>query len=295
MTPTLRRALLAAVTLLLPAVAGAQTRDITGRVTQIGTDLPLADVTVSVVGAQIGALTNDNGEFRIRVPDGEVLLAARQIGYKRVTTRVPAGQNTVNFELDKDALQLEGVTVTGQATSVDRRVAATAVASVNSTELNRVPARSVESNLAGKVAGARISENSGAPGGGAQIQIRGATSVLGQSDPLYVVDGVIISNASNSSGASSITRAGGSSASTQDQVVNRLADINPNDIENIEVLKSAAASAIYGSRATNGVVVITTKRGKAGKTTFNVTQRVGTQAMQRSLSSAHASLPRWPM
>ncbi len=285
MALTLRRALLAAVPLLLPLIAGAQSRDITGRVTQIGTDVPLAEVTVSIVGQQIGTLTNERGEFRLRVPSGEVVVAARQIGFKRVTARVPDGQSTVNFQLEKDVLQLEGVTVTGQATSVDRRVAATAVASVNTAELNRVPARSVESNLAGKVAGARISENSGAPGGGAQIQIRGATSVLGQGDPLYVVDGVIISNASNSSGGSSITRAGGSSASTQDQVVNRLADLNPNDIENIEVLKSAAASAIYGSRATNGVVVITTKRGKAGKATWNVTQRIGTQALQRSLSS----------
>lgn len=281
----LRPAFLVAVSLFLPIIAGAQTREITGKVTQLGTDAPLTEVTVSVVGQQIGTLTNEQGEFRIRVPSGEIVLAARQIGFKRVTARVAAGQTSVTFQLERDALQLEGVTVTGQATSVDRRVAATAVAAVSGAELNRVPARSVESNLAGKVAGARISENSGAPGGGAQIQIRGATSVLGQGDPLYVVDGVIISNASNSSGGSSITRAGGSSASTQDQVVNRLADLNPNDIESIEVLKSAAASAIYGSRATNGVVVITTKRGKAGKTSWNVTQRLGTQALQRSLSS----------
>ena len=203
----LRRALVAAVPLLLPLAAGAQSRDITGRVTQAGTEVPLAEVTVSVVGQTIGTLTNERGEFRLRVPVGDIVLAARQIGYRRVTARVTADQSTVNFQLERDVLQLEGVTVTGQATTTDRRVAATAVATVSSAELNRVPARSVESNLAGKVAGARIFENSGAPGGGAQIQIRGATSVLGQGDPLYVVDGVIISNASNSSGGSSITRA----------------------------------------------------------------------------------------
>ncbi len=180
-------------------------------------------------------------------------------------------------------LQLEGVTVTGQATTVDRRSAATAVAAVNTEELNRVPARSIEGNLAGKVAGARFFENSGAPGGGAQIQIRGATSVLGVGDPLYVVDGVIISNANVSSGGSAVTRASGSLGSSQDQVVNRLADLNPNDIETIEVLKSAAASAIYGSRATNGVVVITTKRGKQGRATWNVTSRVSTSQAQRLL------------
>ncbi|MEP6779975.1 MAG: TonB-dependent receptor plug domain-containing protein, partial [Gemmatimonadaceae bacterium] len=187
--------------------------------------------------------------------------------------------------LERDVLELEGVSVTGQATTVDRSAAATAVATVSSDELNRVPARSIESNLAGKVAGARIFENSGAPGGGSQIQIRGATSVLGQGDPLYVVDGVIISNAGISSGSASISRAAGSTGSSQDQVVNRLADLNPNDVESIEVLKSAAASAIYGSRATNGVVVITTKRGKQGRNTFSITQRVGTQSLQKNLKS----------
>lgn len=275
----------AAATLVasLPLTAEAQTRDITGKVTQIGTGQPIPDVTISILGQQVGVRTNDRGEYRIRVPSSEVTILARQLGYKRQTKVLAANENTADFVLERDVLQLEGVTVTGQATTVDRRSAATAVATVNTLELNRVPARSIESNLAGKVAGARMFENGGAPGGGAQIQIRGATSVLGQGDPLYVVDGVIISNAGVSSGQSAITRASGSTGSSQDQVVNRLADINPNDIENIEVLKSAAASAIYGSRATNGVVVITTKKGKAGQTRFNVTQRVGTQQLTRSL------------
>lgn len=277
----------AAVVALLPLSAEAQTRDISGKVTMEGTGQPIADVTVSIVGQQVGVRTNERGEYRLRVPSSEVLVLARTLGYKRQTKRLGPGENTADFVLEKDILQLEGVTVTGVATTTDRRVAATAVSSVNSQELNRVPARSVESNLAGKVAGARMFENSGAPGGGAQIQIRGATSVLAQGDPLYVVDGVIISNATISSGASSVTRASGSTGSSQDQVVNRLADLNPNDIENIEVLKSAAASAIYGSRATNGVVVITTKRGKQGRASWNVTQRVGSQSMLKNLSSRH--------
>jgi TonB-linked SusC/RagA family outer membrane protein len=275
----------AAVVALLPFRADAQTRDISGKVTQAGTGQPIVDVTVSIVGQQVGVRTNERGEFRMRVPSGEVLVLARQLGYKRQTIRLGASENTANFVLEKDVLQLEGVTVTGQATTTDRKVAATAVATVNTAELNRVPARSIESNLAGKVAGARMFDNSGAPGGGAQIQIRGATSILGQGDPLYVVDGIIVSNASISSGASSVTRASGSTGSSQDQVVNRLADLNPNDIENIEVLKSAAATAIYGSRATNGVVVITTKRGKQGRASWNVVQRVGSQSQLKNLSS----------
>lgn len=273
----------AAVVALLPFRVDAQARDITGKVTMAGSGQPIADVTVGILGQQVGVRTNERGEYRLRVPAGEVTILARQLGYKRATARVGPTEATANFSLEKDVLQLEGVTVTGQATTTDRRVAATAVASVNTAELNRVPARSLEGSLAGKVAGARMFENSGAPGGGAQIQIRGATSVLGSGDPLYVVDGVIISNASISSGSSSITRASGSTGSTQDQVVNRLADLNPNDIENIEVLKSAAASAIYGSRATNGVVVITTKRGKQGKASWNIVQRMGTQQAQRLL------------
>lgn len=277
--------LLAAVALVaaVPFSAHAQTRDVTGKVTMTGTGTPLPDITVGIVGQQVGVRTNERGEYRIRVAQGEVSLLARGLGYKRQTIRLAANENTANFTLEKDVLQLEGVTVTGAATTTDRRVAATAVATVNAAELNRVPARSLEGNLAGKVAGARISDNSGAPGGGAQIQIRGATSVLGQGDPLYVVDGVIISNAGISSGASAITRASGTTGSNQDQVVNRLADLNPNDIENIEVLKSAAATAIYGSRATNGVVVITTKKGASGQTRWNLTQRVGTQQLMRSL------------
>lgn len=273
----------AALVASLPLTAEAQTREITGKVTQIGTGQPIPDVTISILGQQVGVRTNDRGEYRIRVPSTEVTILARQLGYKRQTKVMAANDNAADFVLERDVLQLEGVTVTGQATTVDRRSAATAVAVVSSLELNRVPARSIESNLAGKVAGARIFENSGAPGGGAQIQIRGATSVLGQGDPLYVVDGVIVSNGGFSSGQSAITRASGSTGSSQDQVVNRLADLNPNDVESIEVLKSAAASAIYGSRATNGVVVITTKKGKVGATRFNVTQRVGTQQLTRSL------------
>ncbi len=175
---------------------------------------------MSIVGQQVGVRTNERGEYRLRVPSSEVLVLARQLGFKRQTRRLGPGETSADFVLERDVLQLEGVTVTGVATTTDRRVAATAVATVSTAELNRVPARSIESNLAGKVAGARMFENSGAPGGGAQIQIRGATSVLGQGDPLYVVDGIIVSNASISSGASSVTRAGGSLSSSQDQVVN---------------------------------------------------------------------------
>ena len=277
----------AALLAALPATSQAQNREVTGKVTVTGTNAGLPDATVSVLGQQAGVRTNEQGVFKLRVPAGDVTVMARAIGYKRSSVRVTANQSTADFVLEKDVLQLEGVVVTGQATTVDKRNASTAISSVSTEELNRSPAKSLEGNLAGKVTGARIFENSGVPGGGAQIQIRGATSVLGQGDPLYVIDGILVSNTNQPGSLNSVTRAGGSVGGSQDQVVNRLADINPNDIESIEVLKSAAASAIYGSRATNGVVVITTKRGKAGTTRFGVTQRLGSSTATRLLGSRH--------
>ena len=278
---------LAAVLAFVPIPLLAQAREITGKVTQAGTGTPVTEATIGILGAQLGVRTNERGEYRLKVPAGDIQILARAIGYKRQTRLVPSSQSTADFQLEKDVLQLEGVTVTGQATTVDKRNASTAIASVSAEELVVAPAKSLEGNLAGKVVGASIFENSGVPGGGMQVQIRGATSILGQGDPLYVVDGVLVSNQSISGGLASISRSSGSTTSTQDQTVNRLADINPNDIENIEVLKSAAATAIYGSRATNGVVVITTKKGRAGATRYNVTQRVGSQQATRLLGSRH--------
>jgi len=287
-----RRTLASAVLLLLalaPATLAAQTREITGKVTQAGTGTPVTEATVGIVGAQLGVRTNDQGVYRLRATAGDVMILVRAIGFKRQTLRVAASQNSADFTLEKDVLQLEGVTVTGQATTVDKRNASTAIATVSAEELMVAPAKSIEGNLSGKVVGAAVFENSGTPGGGMQVQIRGATSILGQGDPLYVIDGVIVSNQSIQGGLTAITRSGGSTSSSQDQTVNRLADLNPNDVENIEVLKSAAATAIYGSRATNGVVVITTKRGKAGAPKYNITQRVGQSRATRLLGSRHFS------
>jgi TonB-linked SusC/RagA family outer membrane protein len=155
---------------------------------------------------------------------------------------------------------------------------------VSSEALQRVPAPSLESALQGKVIGASINMNNGAPGGGGQIQIRGASSLIGRIEPLIVVDGVAISNAVRSNQMAVIT---GSLNKGEENGTNRLADINPNDIESVEVLKSAAASAIYGSQATNGVVVITTKRGREGSPSFNFTQRVGASSLIRKRGSRH--------
>jgi TonB-dependent SusC/RagA subfamily outer membrane receptor len=159
------------------------------------------------------------------------------------------------------------------------------VASVTAQELVRTPTVSVEAAMAGKIAGADIQSNSGAPGGGMQVQLRGPSSIIAAATPLYVVDGVIVSDAAIAPGTNAITRASGSAgiATRQDNPTNRIADINPNDIENIEILKGAAASAIYGSKASNGVILITTKRGRVGAPQFSITQRLGWSALSNTL------------
>ena len=276
---------------LVPAIAGAQNREVTGKVTRTIGDVPVAGATIVEIGGQGVAQSGNDGTFRISVGPGDVRLLVRAIGFQRKEVAASASTSSVNVALDEDPFKLEAVVVTGQATTLERRNATTATVQVSSADLNRAPAQALEQALQGKVPGATISMNSGAPGGGGQVQIRGATSILGQGQPLFVVDGVIISNDAISDGANSVTGAGSRTSSAgigsnQDALVNRLADLNPDEIESIEVLKSAAATAMYGSRATNGVVVIRTKRGAPGTTPqFNLTSRIGRSVAYRLLGT----------
>jgi len=284
----LRRTLfgVAAALVLASTFAGAQqTRTITGRVVAEGGSEPLSGATIQVVGTQLGALTTDDGRYRISAPDGALQLSVRRIGFKRRTVDVPADRNTVDIALERDALKLEELVITGQGTAVARQNLANDVASVTAEALTKVQTTSFEGALQGKVPGANIQMNSGAPGGGGQVQIRGITSINGSSDPLWVVDGVIVSNDVLNPGVTSVTRSSGLQPVNQDNGVNRIADLNLNDIERIEVLKGASASSIYGARAANGVIVITTKRGTAGPPRFNITQRAGSFQQLRTLGS----------
>ncbi len=209
------------------------------------------------------------------------------IGYGAKDVPIAADQSELRIRLTRDLLQLEEVVVSGQATAVERRNLANAVATVGGEDVNRVSAQSVEHALQGKVAGAVISTNSGAPGGGVQVRLRGVTSINAASEPLYVVDGVVVSNVAIASNQNAVTNAAGGSnpALTQDAQVNRIADLAPSDIESVEVLKGASAAAIYGSRASNGVVIITTKRGQRGAPRFNITQRLGFYQLSNTLGS----------
>src|SRR5262249_1901456 len=157
-------------------------------------------------------------------------------------------------------------------TSVKRSNLANSIATISSKQLTGVaPAQTFDAALSGKIPGANITANSGAPGGGISIKLRGVTSIFANSQPLYVVDGVFWDNSSIQPGLNTVTAAasGGLAQSNQDNASSRIADLNPQDIENVEVLKGASAAAQYGSKAAAGVIIITTKKGKSGKTKFN--------------------------
>jgi TonB-linked SusC/RagA family outer membrane protein len=274
------------LSLLCVQVSAAQVRQISGRITNSQTEQGVPDATVAVLGTQIVAQADADGRFALNAPDGSTNLMVRSIGYKRQQITVPPGQGTVNVALEPDVFKLEEIVITGQVTGVEQRNLANAVSTVSAAELNRAPAPTIESALQGKIAGATIQANSGAPGGGLQVNLRGVSTIIGDLEPLYVIDGVAASDVAIPNGANAVTQAqAGGNPRNQDNAVNRIADLNPEDIEKIEVLKGGSAAAIYGSKATNGVVFITTKRGQVGKPQFNMTQRFGITERANQLGS----------
>lgn len=268
----------------------AQMRTITGQVTESVSGQPVVGTEVVLVGANTVAFTQSNGIFTLQVPQGAVELRVTRLGYSPVTVSVAADEDRVEIELETDVLGLDEIVVTGQATGIARRNLANAVATINAAELNKAPAASIEQMMAGKAAGVSIQQNSGAPGGGSRVRIRGITSIIGPGNPLYVVDGVIVSDARIDGGANAVSRAQGqNSISSAEQMnpQNRITDLNPDDIENIEVLKGASASAIYGSKASNGVILITTRRGRPGAPSVRIRQGFGIAARAFTFGSRY--------
>ncbi len=275
----------AALLSVLCSPAALAQRTIHGTVVDIESNAPILSVRVAVKGVPVGAYTDAAGKFTINnAPAGALTLDVRRIGYAAKSIALGADQNEVTIQLKADVLQLSQMVITGQATQVSRANLANDVGTVGAEDLTHTHAQTLDDALTGKVAGAMVSSNSGAPGGGMQIQMRGVTSIFGNSEPLYVVDGLPISNTTINNGLNALTQsAGGMGQSNQDNGVNRIADLNPSDIASIEILKGPSAAAIYGSEAANGVVVITTKRGQAGKPHFSVTQRVGTNRLANTI------------
>jgi TonB-linked SusC/RagA family outer membrane protein len=234
--------------------AMAQQRTISGTVTGKEDGLPVPGVSVKIRGAQGGTSTGSDGRYSVVVPSGATGLDFSSIGFTTQTVNLTTN-NVINVSLTPDSKMLGEVVVTALGVSRERRTLGYSATTVNSAEINRTSPVSIFDGLQGKVAGANITSQSGSPGASTKVILRGYSSITGNNQPLYVVDGVPIDN--GTFGSSSINRS--------TDFGNNANDINPNDIESINILKGAGASSLYGSRAANGVILITTKKGKAGK------------------------------
>lgn len=220
----------------------------------------LAGATVQAKGANSGTTTGVDGTFTLQLPDGAAVLTISYIGYQ--TLEVPVdGRRSIDIILTESAAALNEVVVTGYS-EVSARKLISSVAVVKSDKLENVPVTDINKILQGNAPGVYSTAISGQPGSTSAVRIRGMGSVSASKDPLYVIDGVIVISGNGSELETGYTQS------------ELLAQLNPNDIENITVLKDASATALYGARGSNGVIVITTKRGKAGKT--EVTARVQT-------------------
>lgn len=255
---TLRTLLAVALTLAFaPAAALAQGGTIRGTVTEQGSGQPLQGVSVSVVGTNQSVVTNQQGRFALNnVAAGQRTVRAARIGFAAATRTVTVGAEPVDvtFALSPDVLGLDELVVVGYGQTERRNAAGGAIASVRPSEVAAdLPTPSINEVLQGRVAGVQVQQNSGTPGGAINVRVRGASSISAGNSPLYVIDGVPAIQGDFSAVGGSL---GG-------QNIDALADLNPNEIESIEVLKDASAAAIYGSRASNGVVLITTRRGRA--------------------------------
>jgi len=252
---------------VLPRPAAAQNAyTLRGTVLDAGTQRPLSDVTVVLRGTQARTTTGATGEYALvaRVSPGEYTLAFSQLGRGAATRSVTLGAERAvqvpAVTLSESALQLEGIVATGTGAPVERREVGNIVATVNGDEVNRAPgATAVDQALQGKITGAVVTQNNGQPGGGVSIRLRGTNSILGNAEPLIVIDGVIVNNTSDA-----LVGLGANATRGNSALSNRLSDIPPGDIERVEVLKGAAAAALYGSRANSGVIQIFTRRGRGG-------------------------------
>lgn len=239
--------LLITVILIFTTCSYAQMRQVSGRVIDSESGETLIGVSVSLKGTTTGASTDANGTFRMNVPaSGNSTLVATYLGYK--TQEIAVGSQTqITISMQTDAVMLNEVVAIGYAT-VQRRDLNSAVSSVNAAQLRDIPINSTAEALTGRLAGVQITQSEGSPNASAQIRVRGGGSITQDNSPLYVVDGV--------------------------QVEDALSNLAPQDIAAIDVLKDASATAIYGARGANGVVIITTKGGKEAKPTITYAENI---------------------
>lgn len=250
----------------------------TGTITD-GNDEALIGVSIFVKGTAIGSVTDFDGNYSIDIPSNDATLIFSYIGFATKEMDVTSSSAVNNIKLSDEATILDEVVVTGLATSVKRSNLANAVDQIDAETLTGMTVQNtMDGALYGKFKGADIRANSGAPGGGFSIRLRGVTSVFLNQQPIYIIDGVYLDNSSISLGTDIVTSAagGGNTASNQDDASNRIADLIPEDIETIEILKGASAAAIYGVGGAGGVVLIKTKSGGYNqKSRVSFSQTVG--------------------
>ncbi|MEM8888513.1 MAG: TonB-dependent receptor [Bacteroidota bacterium] len=248
------------VLFLLPGWSFGQ-GTLNGKVTDAESGDPLIGVRIIVSGSTTGALSGDDGSYKIDLPAGATTLVFSYFGYRKETVEIN-GRTSIDLQMQSEATSVDEVVVIGYGTSRKRELVGT-VSKIKSEELNETIGGSFENALQGKAAGVQLTQSSGVAGAGSVIRVRGVGSLSSGGDPLFVVDGIPITQDPFLSGET-----GGLNN-------NPLSSINPDDIESIEILKDASAAAIYGSRGSNGVIIITTKRGKSGKPKFTFKTRVG--------------------
>ena len=252
--------------------ASAQERTVSGKVTSMEDGSPIPGVNVILEATNAGVITDAEGRFRITVtPDDKVLIFSF-VGMKPLEVTI-GSQSVIDVQMETDLLQLTEVVVTGYGTQLKQDLTGN-IAKVSGEDIKNIPVTSFEQALQGRAAGVLITSQNGKLGQGINIRVRGSSSISASNEPLYVVDGMIVNNDNLSSNASA---------------TNALADINLNDIQSIEILKDASAAAIYGSRGANGVVLITTKRGKAGKTNFSANFQYGSSKPTRNREFLNAA------
>lgn len=261
------------ILLLFVATAMAQERTIKGTVKGKDDGLPLPGVTVRVKGSTIGTQTGQNGQFSIRVNSGSAVLMFAYVGYTSLEVAV-GGKSEISVLLESDQKQLSEVVVTAMGISRSAKSLGYAVTQVAGAELTKARETNVLNSLAGKVAGVRVTSQSGTLGGSAKINIRGVSSLGSDpynNQPIFVIDGLPVDN-----GAPQVSTVSGAvpQGSAGADFGNRASDISADDIESMTVLKGAAATALYGARAKNGAIVITTKRGAKGQTSVTLNSSV---------------------
>lgn len=256
----------------------SQPSDITVKGIVTGQDSnPIPGVNISEKGTLKGVITNSDGEYAITVSSEASILVFSFIGYQTVE-EIVGDRTIINVQLTEDVQALDEVVVVGYGT-VKKSDLTGSVSSVNVDDLENIPLTSMEQIMQGRAAGVLITQTSAKPGGAISVKIRGNNSINAGNEPLYVIDGFPVS--SDEYELSANVTSGGP--------INPLTTLNPNDIESIEILKDASATAIYGARATNGVVLITTKRGKEGEGKINLNYNAGIQKIRKKLGMMNAS------